>query len=206
MWISGRDDPAFRRSTAGLAVGTAIGVSLLAVASLFDGAAQGAIWIVAIALDFAEPYLFGSEGWKLEPGHFAERHGLIMIIALGESIVAIGVGANLELGTGMVAAAVVGIALISAMWWLYFDVVAIVAAHHLSQSEVGQEQNEMARDSYSYIHFPMIAGVSWLRSASRRRSSTPETRWRSRSRWRWPAASRSTCLRTSRSGCGTCAR
>jgi low temperature requirement protein LtrA len=159
LWISARGDPSFRRSTAGLAIGTAIGTGLLALASLFDGAAQGALWALAIALDLGEPYVFGAEGWKLEPGHFAERHGLIMIIALGESIVAIGIGANLELGTGMVAAAVVGIALISVMWWLYFDVVAIVAARRLAEAEVGREQNEMARDSYSYLHFPMIAGV-----------------------------------------------
>jgi low temperature requirement protein LtrA len=160
LWISGRGDPALRRSTAGLAVGTAIGTGLLALASLFDGAAQGAIWALAIALDLGEPYLFGAEGWKLEPGHFAERHGLIIIIALGESIVAIGVGAEeLDLDAGMVTAAVVGVALAAVMWWLYFDVVAIISAHLLGKAEVGREQNEMARDSYSYIHFPMMAGI-----------------------------------------------
>ena len=63
-------------------------------ASLFDGLAQGALWALALFLDMAGPYFFGSEGWKLVPGHFAERHGLIVIIALGESIVAIGVGAS----------------------------------------------------------------------------------------------------------------
>ena len=54
---------------------------------------QGALWALALFLDMAGPYFFGSDGWKLVPGHFAERHGLIVIIALGESIVAIGVGA-----------------------------------------------------------------------------------------------------------------
>ena len=67
---------------------------LLAIASLFDGLAQGALWALALFLDMGGPYFFGSEGWKLVPGHFAERHGLIVIIALGESIVAIGVGAS----------------------------------------------------------------------------------------------------------------
>jgi low temperature requirement protein LtrA len=159
FWISSRDEPALRRSTAGLAVGTAIGVGLLVAASFFDGAAQGAIWALAVALDAAEPYFFGSEGWKLVPGHFAERHGLIMIIALGESIVAIGVGAATSVTAGIAAAAVLGIGLICAMWWMYFDVVAIVAALHLSRAEKGKQQNEMARDSYSYLHFPMVAGV-----------------------------------------------
>ena len=58
-----------------------------------DGLAQGALWLLALILDMGGPYFFGSEGWKLVPAHFAERHGLIVIIALGESIVAIGVGA-----------------------------------------------------------------------------------------------------------------
>jgi low temperature requirement protein LtrA len=53
----------------------------------------------------------------------------------------------------------VGIALAAAMWWLYFDVVALVAGRRLERAEPGREQNEMARDSYSYLHFPMIAGI-----------------------------------------------
>ena len=159
FWISSRDAPELRRSTAGLALGTAVGVGLLVVASFFDGALQGALWLLAISLDVAEPYFFGSEGWRLVPGHFAERHGLIMIIALGESIVAIGVGAAAGVTAGIAAAAVLGIGLVCAMWWLYFDVVAIVAALHLSRARPGKERNEMARDSYSYLHFPMVAGI-----------------------------------------------
>ena len=159
FWISSRDDPEFRKSTAGLAIGTALGVGLLVAASFFDGAVQGGLWALAIALDAAEPYFFGADGWKLVPGHFAERHGLIIIIALGESIVAIGVGASAGVTAGVVVAAVVGIGLAAAMWWLYFDVVAIVAGHHLARKAVGREQNEMARDSYSYLHYPMVAGI-----------------------------------------------
>ena len=159
FWISSRDLPDFRRSTAGLTVGTALGVGLLIVASFFDGVTQGALWALALALDVAEPYFFGAEGWRLVPEHFAERHGLIIIIALGESIVAIGVGAATTVTAGIVVASVFGIALVCAMWWLYFDVVAIVATHRLIRAEVGREQNEMARDSYSYLHFPMVAGI-----------------------------------------------
>ena len=84
--IVARDDPAFRRSTIGLATGTAVGVSLLIAASFADGLLQGALWALALALDVGEPFVFGSEGWRLEPGHFAERHALIVIIALGESM------------------------------------------------------------------------------------------------------------------------
>jgi low temperature requirement protein LtrA len=157
--LASRDDPELRRSVTGLAVGTAIGVGLLIGASFVDGFAQGALWGLALLLDMGDPFVFGSEGWKLSPAHFAERHGLIIIIALGESIVAIGVGAEVGLSFGVAAAAVLGIALAAALWWIYFDVVALVAARRLARATVGREQNEMARDSYSYIHFAMVAGI-----------------------------------------------
>jgi low temperature requirement protein LtrA len=157
--LASRDDPGLRRSVLGLAISTALGVALLGAASFLDGFAQGALWALAIALDMGGPYFFGSEGWKLVPTHFAERHGLIVIIALGESIVAIGLGVGAELTVGQGAAAVVGIGLAAALWWLYFDVVALVAARRLARAEPGREQNEMARDSYSYLHFPMVAGI-----------------------------------------------
>ena len=157
--IASREDPEFRKSVVGLAMGTAAGVGLVVVGALFEGDARLAIWAVALALDVAEPYFFGAEGWKLVPGHFAERHGLILIIALGEAIVAIGVGAEGGVTAGIAAAAIAGIALAAAMWWLYFDVVAIVSARRLERAQVGREQNEMARDSYSLLHFPMVAGI-----------------------------------------------
>ncbi|HEX7246335.1 MAG TPA: low temperature requirement protein A [Solirubrobacterales bacterium] len=157
--LASPEDDGLRHSVLGLAVSTAVAVSLLAAASLFDGLAQGALWALALFLDMAGPYFFGSEGWKLVPGHFAERHGLIVIIALGESIVAIGIGAEHTLDLGIAAAAVLGVALTAAMWWIYFDVVAIVSAQRLIDADVGRVQNEMARDSYSYLHLLMVAGI-----------------------------------------------
>jgi low temperature requirement protein LtrA len=65
-------------------------------------------------------------------------------------------------GAGVVVAAVLGIAVAAALWWLYFDVVALVAQRRLVQASPGREQNEMARDSYSYLHFPMVAGIVLL--------------------------------------------
>jgi low temperature requirement protein LtrA len=157
--LASPDDDALRHSVLGLAASTAIAVTLLMSASLFDGLAQGALWALALLLDMGGPYLFGSRGWKLVPGHFAERHGLIVIIALGESIVAIGVGAAGALTFGIGTAAVLGVALAAALWWVYFDIVAIVSGRRLVEAEPGQVQNEMARDSYSYLHLPMVAGI-----------------------------------------------
>src|SRR6476469_4183857 len=157
--LASPDDEALRHSVLWLAASTAVAVILLATASLFDGVAQGALWALALFLDMGGPYFFGSEGWKLVTGHFAERHGLIIIIALGESIVAIGVGASHALELSIGTASVLGVALTAAMWWVYFDVVAIVAARRLAEAAPGKSQNEMARDSYSYLHLLMVAGI-----------------------------------------------
>jgi low temperature requirement protein LtrA len=157
--LASRDDPLFRKSVVGLGVSTAIGVGLLVAASFADGALQGGLWALALALDAGGPYFFGADGWKLAPHHFAERHGLIIIIALGESIVAVGVGAQEKVDLGIAVAATVGTAVAAALWWLYFDIVALVAERRLASAQAGREQNEMARDSYSYLHFPMVAGI-----------------------------------------------
>ncbi|UGS34473.1 low temperature requirement protein A [Capillimicrobium parvum] len=157
--IASGDDPALRRSLRGLTAGTAVGVGLIAAASFADGLLQGGLWALALVLDVGEPFVFGSEGWRFSPGHFAERHGLIVIIALGESIVAIGVGSQVGVDAGVVAAAVLGVAVAAALWWMYFDVVALVAERRLAQAAPGREANEMARDSFSYLHFPMVAGI-----------------------------------------------
>ncbi|MEA2155335.1 MAG: hypothetical protein QOE11_1475 [Solirubrobacteraceae bacterium] len=157
--LASRDDELFRRSVVGLAASTAISVVLLVAASFTDGLLQGGLWALALVLDAGAPYFFWAEGWKLAPHHFCERHGLIVIIALGESIVAVGVGAGERVDLGIAAAAAIGTAVAAALWWLYFDIVAIVAARRLVNAEVGRPQNEMARDSYSYLHFPMVAGI-----------------------------------------------
>jgi low temperature requirement protein LtrA len=157
--LASRDDPALRSSVLGLAASTAVGTALLVAAAFADGVLQGGLWALALALDAGGPFVFGSEGWKLVPRHFAERHGLIVLIALGESIVAIGAGADVGVDLGVASAAVIGTVVAATLWWLYFDVVALVAARRLENAEEGRERNEVARDSFSYLHFPMVAGI-----------------------------------------------
>jgi low temperature requirement protein LtrA len=157
--LASRDDPDLRHSVIGLALSTAVGVGLLVAASFANGLAQGGLWALAVALDLSGPLIIDSSGWKLMPEHFAERHGLIIIIALGESIVAIGAGSQVGVSRDVVVAAILGTALVAAMWWVYFDIVAIVAGRRLAAAKKGKEQNEMARDSYSYLHLPMVAGI-----------------------------------------------
>ncbi len=149
--IAGRGDPNSRGALVRFAPTALLGASLLLVAGFLDGNARIAVWVVALAVDYFGPVVIGmGGGWRMAPEHFAERHGLIILIALGESIVAIGAGAGFELTTGVVVAAVLGIVVVSALWWLYFDVAAIFARTRLTQT-TGLEQARLGRDAYNYL-------------------------------------------------------
>jgi low temperature requirement protein LtrA len=158
--VTTRSDPQVFRAVLRLMPGMLVGATLILIAGFVPpGPARAALWAVAIIIDFAAPLLAGTRGWKIDPGHFAERHGLILIIALGESLIALGVSASgEELTAGVVTAAALGVVVVCAMWWLYFDVVA-VAAEHMLTSLSGRAQAAMARDSYSYIHLFMVFGI-----------------------------------------------
>jgi low temperature requirement protein LtrA len=157
--LASRGELELRASVLGLAVSTCLAVALLVAGALVHDAARAALWTAALAVHAGGPYFFGLDGWQLVPGHFAERHGLIIIIALGESVVAIGVGAGVSLTAAVITGAVLGVFLAAALWWIYFDVASIVAARRLASMPPGREQNGVARDAYSYLHFPMVAGV-----------------------------------------------
>jgi low temperature requirement protein LtrA len=138
------------------------GPALLVVAGFFDGPLEGILWAVALAIDYGIVFVRGVEGFHVNVGHFVERHRLVFIIALGESIVAIGVGAEgLELGFSVVLAALLGIVLVIALWWLYFDYVVLAAERTLAAVS-GHEQTRRARDSYSYIHLPMVGSIIFV--------------------------------------------
>ena len=158
--VATRSDPDVFAAVRRLAPGMVLGASLILIAGFVPaGPVRAVLWGVAIVVDFGAPLLTGTTGWKVDAGHFAERHGLIIIIALGESLVALGLGAMGEGFTpGVIAAVTLGVVIVSAMWWLYFDVVALVAERVL-ESLTGSARAAMARDSYSYIHFFMIWGI-----------------------------------------------
>lgn len=161
--LASPDDADLRRSVLGLGISSAISVGLLVGAAFVDAPYREVLWLIAILCDLLGPFLFGSAGWRLVPGHFAERHGLIVIIALGESIVAIGVGAaHATIDAAVIAVAVLGVFLSAALWWLYFDVAALATERRLSAMEAGQEQNALARDAYSYVHLLLVAGIVLL--------------------------------------------
>ncbi|HSC91947.1 MAG TPA: low temperature requirement protein A [Gaiellaceae bacterium] len=157
--IVGRDDPDRRGAILRFAPTALLGASLLVLAGFLDGRERIAVWLVALAIDYLGPVVVGvGRGWRVAPEHFAERHGLIILIALGESIIAIGLGAGFELGTGVIVAAALGIVVVSALWWPYFDVAAIFARRRLMQAK-GLELHRLALHAYSYLHLPMVAGI-----------------------------------------------
>jgi len=157
--VLGRGDATLTLLVRHLAMSMVPAATLLVVAGVVDGTARTACWIAAIAIDLGGLYVVGAEGWRVQAGHLAERFGLIVIIALGESIVALGAGAEGHaLDAGLIAGVVLGVTVACALWWAYFDVVALVAARRFERAEPG-ERIRIARDSYTYLHAPMVAGI-----------------------------------------------
>jgi low temperature requirement protein LtrA len=157
--IAGRGDRDLLRAVLRIVPGAILGAALLVVAGFLNGSAQLAFWGAAVAVNYLGALLGHMRGWRVSPAHFVERFGLIIIIALGESIVAIGVGAaGLPLDAGVIAAALLGITVTAALWWSYFDWVVFVAQARLAEA-TGARRAALARDVYSYLHLPMVAGI-----------------------------------------------
>jgi low temperature requirement protein LtrA len=157
--IAAKRDPDLLEAVLRMVAPAALAPVIILVAGFFDGRAQIALWVIALGLDYLGALIGRGRGLRVSPAHFAERHGLIVIIALGESIVAIGIGAaGVSLTPSIVAAAVLGIVIIAALWWAYFDVYAVGAQRQLSEAS-GAARARLARDYYSYLHLPMIAGI-----------------------------------------------
>jgi low temperature requirement protein LtrA len=165
FWLAARanDDSGLRAQLGRFFPSLVGGTALLLVASQLHGPAQTFAWAAALVADLLGTILAGASGWRLNSAaHFAERHGLIVIIALGESIVAIGIGvSDLPLSFPIVVASVLGLTLAATIWWAYFDVVSLIAERRL-RSLTGEKRTRLARDAYSYLHLPMIAGIVLL--------------------------------------------
>ena len=158
--LASGDDAGLRRQIWKFSPSVLGSTALLLVASQMEGRAQTLTWVAVVVVDYVGTILAGASGWRLNSAaHFAERHGLIIIVALGESIVAIGVGVSGQaISTPVIVASVLGLTLSGCVWWAYFDVIAIVAEKALRKAR-GEQRARLARDAYSYLHFPMIAGI-----------------------------------------------
>jgi low temperature requirement protein LtrA len=154
-----REDSASREALLRFVPTALIGASLFVIAAFAHGDLRIALWITALLIDYSGPAVVGmGQGWAVAPEHFAERYGLITLIALGESVVAVGVAANFALNAKELLAAALGIITVSALWWLYFDVGALFVRRRFRAS-TGAERARLARDAYSYLHLPLVAGI-----------------------------------------------
>ncbi len=162
-YIAAGEDSGLRRQLIVTAIPVAGAAALLVLGGALGPPYQTGLWALALLVDYSGIWLTGTSGWRLpSPGHFAERHGLIFIVALGESLVAIGVGVTDEpVSMAVIIASLLGIVVSVSLWWLYFDVVAPVAEGVLSSTQ-GDERSVLARDSYTYLHFPIVISIIYI--------------------------------------------
>jgi low temperature requirement protein LtrA len=136
-----------------------ITAGMLLAAGFTSGAVQWALWTAAFVLHWTSPAVTAVGGFRIRPGHFVERHGLIVLIALGESIVAVGIGVQgHDLTAGLLTTAVLGLALATALWWLYFDGEDERAERALR--DASDERNPwLALYAFGYAFLPVLGGI-----------------------------------------------
>ncbi len=159
--VAAGDDADLRHQVAISWFWLALGGTLLVVGALVGGWAETALFAAALAIDMGGTYVTSRDGsWRVHSAtHWTERYGLFVILAIGESIVAIGVGAaDQAISVPLLLAAVLGVAASICLWWLYFDVVSVAAEHRFHEA-TGAERVRMAIEAYTYGHFPIVAGI-----------------------------------------------
>jgi len=163
FWMISDADTALRHQVARFAPTMIGGTALLLLAADTSGTAQLLLWCAAVAADYGGTLLIGAKGWRLNSAkHFAERHGLIVIVALGESIVAIGVGVTaLPISWPVIVAATLGLCVSASLWWVYFDTTALITERALARVR-GLRRVSMARTAYTFLHLPMMVGIVLL--------------------------------------------
>jgi low temperature requirement protein LtrA len=157
--LAGRGDRDLLAAVLRITPSTVVGAALIIGAGFVDSGLKPVLWLAALAVDYIGPLVGGTSGWRVHPAHFAERHELILIIALGESLIAIGLGAaGNGIGTGVIVTSVLGLVVATSFWLAYFDFFSIRGQQMLAESR-GVRRAALARDVYSYLHLPMVVGI-----------------------------------------------
>jgi low temperature requirement protein LtrA len=157
--VTARQDRDLLRAILRIAPWSLAGAVLIVVAGFVHGPLKPLLWLTALAVGLLGPLLVPLTGWRVQPAHFVERHGLIVIIAIGESLAAIGFGAReTRLDTGVIVAALLGLVVAASFWLAYFDFFTIRAQRLLAERS-GIARIALARDLYTYLHLPMVAGI-----------------------------------------------
>lgn len=166
MMIAGLSDhPGVRASIVRYSIPNWVSIALMIVGSFLDRTPRIVVWVLAVLVVVLATVRAGGDEWLVRPGHFAERHGLILIVALGEVIVALGLPVvdSLEEGAGLPGRTIV--VLVAAgvfaglLWWGWFDRPSRSLEHRHEELQGGAARGMFARDVYTYAHYPMIAGV-----------------------------------------------
>ncbi len=159
--IAADDDQDLRKQVIRSSTATVVGSGLIIAGAIIGGHAQTWLWLAGLLTELALTYALARGGdWRIRSAvHWTERYGLIVILALGESIIALGVGATeLPFGSAILVGALLGVGLSICLWWLYFDMTAL-EAEHIFEGLDGGERASMATDAYSYLHFVIITGI-----------------------------------------------
>jgi low temperature requirement protein LtrA len=157
--LAARGDPDLLQAILRITPSSIAGATLIAVAGFVHGGLKPVLWLIALVVGFFAPVVVRPSGWRLHPAHFIERHGSIVIIAIGESLVAVGLGVRHGgLGAEEIGAAVLGFVVAAAFWLAYFDFFTI-RAQQLLDDRSGVQQLVLARDTYTYLHLPMVVGI-----------------------------------------------
>jgi low temperature requirement protein LtrA len=143
----------------GLAPYNLLTALLVLAGGLAGGTAQYVLWGVAFATEWITGKLIDSSGFDVAPSHFVERHGLVIIVALGESIVAVGIGAaELAIDLKLVFVAVLGLALVAALWWTYFGGDEEGPERALSTA-ARERRPRLAYDAFGYCYLALLLGI-----------------------------------------------
>jgi low temperature requirement protein LtrA len=168
-----RHDPVQLRATFRLGPWFLVAAFVALAGGFVDSDLRPWVWLASLAIDVTGTLTVARAGWKVSASHFAERFALIVIIALGESIVAIGIGAaGLARDWTFALSVVVAFAGVVSLWWTYFDVTAVSVARSFAATRL-EDRGRFARDVFTYFHFPIVLGVIFYAVAAKKTLEHP---------------------------------
>src|SRR5438270_7059345 len=150
------------KAMTGLGPFNLVTAGLLVVAGLTNGNARWLLFGAGFVLHWLTPLFTRTGGFRIRSGHFVERHGLILLIAIGESVVAVGIGlSTIALPPGRILTALLGLALTATLWWLYFSGEEPRAERALEAATI-EKKPWIALNAFGYAFLPVLGGIVLL--------------------------------------------
>ena len=146
---------------------------MVLIGGMIGGDWQYAIWILAVLIEWISPQLVDGSGFVIDPGHFVERHGLVLIVAIGESIIAVGIGAaGLPIDLQIVVAAILGLALSACLWWSYFGADEAGPEEAMERAPMA-DRPSLAVAAFGYCFWLLLLGVIVTATALKETTAHP---------------------------------